>query len=97
MKERKTLGQNLSQILKEISDTIWEFDFREVGPPMYQDEAVEAACKIFMSVMTDKMWSLQKYENVPMDIRGDMAHKLGSELRRLVKTYTNIDTHDLYK
>jgi hypothetical protein len=26
-----------------------------------------------------------------------MAEKLGSEIRNIVRVYTNIDTHDLYK
>ena len=50
-----------------------------------------------MSAMLDKMWKLQEDENIDIDARADMAEKLGNELRNMVRIYTNIDTHSLYK
>ena len=50
-----------------------------------------------MSAMLDKMWKLQEDENIDINARADMAEKLGNELRNMVRIYTNIDTHSLYK
>jgi hypothetical protein len=47
--------------------------------------------------MLDKMWKLQEDEGIDIDTRANMAEKLGSEIRNIIRVYTNIDTHDLYK
>jgi hypothetical protein len=47
--------------------------------------------------MLDKMWKLQEDENIDINTRADMAEKLGTEIRNIVRIYTNIDTHNLYK
>jgi hypothetical protein len=47
--------------------------------------------------MLDKMWKLQEDEGIDINTRADMAEKLGNELRNIVRIYTNIDTHNLYK
>ena len=36
-------------------------------------------------------------ENIDMEDRINMANKVGEEIRKLIKTYTNIDCHELYK
>ena len=43
------------------------------------------------------MWKLQEDESIDNNSRAEMASKLGNELRNIVRIYTNIDTHDLYK
>ena len=50
-----------------------------------------------MSALLDKMWILQEKENIDMTTRGNMANELGEQVRKIVKIYTNIDPHDLYK
>lgn len=50
-----------------------------------------------MSVIMDKMWELQELEQIDMKDRGNMALKCGEELRLIIKKYTDIDTHELYK
>lgn len=87
------LGQRLTPILAEIENTLWEFE----GKPNYQAKALPAACKIFISVLMDRMWELQAAENMPDAQRCEMAESLGNEIRKLVKTYTGIDTHEMYK
>ena len=42
------------------------------------------------------MWELQETENIPMNIREDMAVKCGTEIRALIKKYCNIDTHEFF-
>lgn len=91
------IGQQLSPILVEIEDVILEFEVNLGMKPEYSIEAFRAATKIFMSVILDKMWDLQKLENIDIEDRGNMAIKCGEELRLFVKKFTDIDTHELYK
>ena len=43
------------------------------------------------------MWELQEKENIDQNIREEMALKCGEDFRRLVKTFTGVETFDLYK
>jgi len=91
------IGEKLSPVLSEIESTLLEYEANVNRPPQYTDEGFRAAIKIFMSAMLDKMWKLQENEDIDIDARADMATKLGNELRNIVRVYTNIDTHNLYK
>lgn len=91
------IGEKLSPILVEIENTLWEFEANVGMKPNYTLDAFRASIKIFMSTMMDKMWELQGSEILEMDDRIAMAEKLGNELNKMVKTYTNIDTKNLYK
>lgn len=94
---KKMIGKKLSGVLHEIELALLEFEDNVARPPEYTDEGFRAAVKIFMSAMLDKMWKLQENEDIDIDTRADMATKLGNELRNMVRVYTNIDTHNLYK
>jgi hypothetical protein len=91
------IGEKLSGVLHEIESALLEFEANVARPPQYTDKGFRAAIKIFMSAMLDKMWKLQENEDIDIDARADMAEKLGNELRNMVRIYTNIDTHSLYK
>jgi hypothetical protein len=92
-----TIGQKISPILEEIENTLWEFEAFNGSKPEYTEAGFRAATKIFMSVIMDKMWELQDKENITLEDRGNMAVNAGEAVREFVKTYTNIDMHDLYK
>ena len=91
------IGKKLSPILSEIESALIEYELNINRPPQYTDEGFRASVKIFLSVMLDKMWKLQEDEGIDINTRADMAEKLGNELRNIVRIYTNIDTHNLYK
>lgn len=91
------IGAKFSPILEEIENALWEFEIYGKTTLQYTDEGFRAATKIFMSALMDKMWNLQEAEGMNMADRGNMATKAGEDLRNLIKTYTNIDTHKLYK
>jgi len=91
------IGKKLSPILLEIESTIVEFDYYKGTKPEYTKDAMRAATKIFMSVLMDKMYELQDKEKIDFDDRLNMAEKAGKELKKLIKTFTNIDTLDFYK
>lgn len=69
-------------------------------------QASEGACKpnysnrdfmntliIFQTALMDKMYDNQDFDKMPMKERGEMAKSCGEELRRIVFTYTGLDTH----
>jgi len=91
------IGKKLSPVLSEIESTLMEFEANVAKPPEYTDEGFRAAVRIFLSAVLDKMWKLQEDEGIDINTRADMAEKLGSEIRNIVRVYTNIDTHSLYK
>lgn len=90
------IGQKLSPILEEIEAAIIEFDCYQNTKPNYSDTAIRASSKIFLSVLIDKMWELQEKEKIPQNERVAMAGKCGAELRKLIKTFCNIDSFDFY-
>ncbi len=90
------IGKDISPILVELEGALLDFEVEFGAKSEYTDGGFRAAIKIFMSVLMDKMWELQLNENILMEDRIKMAHKLGQDVRQLVKTYTDIDTHKLY-
>ena len=92
-----TIGQKLSPLLAEIEYTLWENEAVSIKKPDYTEEGFRAAIKIFMSVMMDKMYDLQVKEKIAFEDQVKMSEKLGRSVRKMVKTYTDIDTFELYK
>ncbi len=45
----------------------------------------------------DKIYDFQCEEGMQRQDKMKMVQKAGEDIRQFVKTYTNIDTHDLYK
>ncbi len=90
------IGEKISPVLSEIEKALWEFEYNSGAKPEYTDDGFKAGIKIFISVLMDKMRDLQINENMDKETCLNMAQKAGEETRKLVKTYTNIDTHDLY-
>ena len=91
------IGQNISPILEEIENAIWAFEENDGQKPEYTKEGFRAAIKIFMSILMDKIWELQQDEKIDMDDRVYVVQKAGEDVRKLVKTYTDIDCHKLYE
>ena len=94
---RDTIGIRISPILEEIEKTLWEFEVNVAEKPEYTNNGFRAGIKIFISVILDKMWELQEKENISIKNRTEMAQKAGEDIRNLIKTYTNIDSYNLYK
>jgi len=91
------IGQKISPILEEIEDTLWEFEANDGSKPNYTIEGFRGGVKIFMSVLMDKIWELQSNEKIPMENCIQMVEQAGKDVRQLIKTYTDIDTHQLYE
>ena len=91
------IGKRISPILKEIEETLWDYQANVGTYPCFTEDGFKGAVKIFVDVMMDRMWRLQCNENMSLEDKSKMATKLGNEIRSLIKTYTDIDTHELYK
>jgi hypothetical protein len=96
MNDKHLIGEKISPILEEIEGAIIDFDYYVKLKPNYSIEGFRAATKIFMSALMDKMYDLQEKENIPVESRLEMANKAGEDLRKLINTYTGIDTYKLY-
>jgi len=93
----KEYGKNITPILDEIANAMWEIDSRERQQPYeYGDAALPAVSKIMMSVCMDKLWAKQETENTPISERIDQAGALGSDLHDLVKKHLGVDLYDFY-
>ena len=90
------IGEKITPILVEIENTLWEFEAYKGSKPEYPIEGFRAAIKIFTSALTDKIFELQEDEAIDLPNRLKMAQKAGEDVRALVKTYTDIDCHDLW-
>ena len=61
--------------------------------PNYSNRDFMNALIIFQTALMDKMYDNQTFDNMPMKERGEMAQSCGEELRKMVFTYTGLDTH----
>ena len=91
------IGEKFSPVLEEIEDCLWEFEAKCSDRPNFTDNGFRAAIKIFMCAIMDKMYKLQDSEEIAFEDKCNMAKKCGEDLKQFVKTYTNINSHDLYK
>jgi len=50
---------------------------------------------IFQNAVLDKMYDLQEREKMDLKTREEMANDCGQSIHKLVKTYTNLDLHNI--
>lgn len=81
-------------IFKEVANGLLE---DSTIKPNYSDRTMLDACIIFQSVFMDKLFDNQNYDKMSVEDRNLMATKAGEELRKLVHTYTGLDTYELAK
>jgi hypothetical protein len=92
-----TIGERLSPILEEIEMKLWQHEAIEATPMKFTTDGFRSAIKIFSTALIDKAWELQERENLDFEDRGNMMQKCGEEIRRIVKTFADIDTQTLYQ
>ena len=63
--------------------------------PNYSNRDFINTVIIFQTALMDKMFDNQDYDKMEVEDRIAMAEKCGLELRQLIHTYTNLDTHKL--
>ena len=63
--------------------------------PNYSNRDFMNAIIIFQTALMDKMFDNQNYDGMGLDDRMKMTQSCGVELRKLIHTYTNLDTHKI--
>ena len=63
--------------------------------PNYSNRDFMNTILIFQTALMDKMFDTQDYDKMDMEQRGEMATSCGMELRKLIHTYTGLDTHKI--
>lgn len=98
MENGKTIGEFIGPTMASMEDALWNYEYYMPNTPYgFSHECFRAAVKIFTAAMMDKIWALQEEEGMDIEDRAAMAEKCGKDIRAFVKTYTNIDTHELYE
>lgn len=90
------IGEAITPALIEMEDLLWDYEANVGRQPKYPIEGFRASFKIFMSAFIDKIYQLQEDEDIDQEERIKMGVKAMEEVRKLVKVYTDIDTHRLY-
>ena len=85
----------LSMVLKEIGLLILNRNAHNAKPVEFDNSSLLDALLIFQELMMQKMWEFQDSLDMPQKDREIMATKLGTDLRALIRKYTNIDTFKL--
>lgn len=63
--------------------------------PNYSNRDFMNTIIIFQTALMDKMYDCQTYDGLELEDRTKMAVKCGEDLRKLIHTYTGLDTHNL--
>ena len=50
---------------------------------------------IFQELLMHKMYEIQNYDKMDFEDRLKMSEQCGKDLRKLIHTYTNLDTHKI--
>ena len=86
--------------LEFIANDILEQNVNAKGnenKPNYSNRDFMNATIIFQTALMDKMFDNQDYDDMSIEDRCNMAESCGNELRKLIHTYTGLDTHDVDK
>lgn len=79
-------------ILEEIANGLLEV--AEIKPN-YSDNALLNVTLIFQSVFMDKVFDCMRRDGISEDDQLKMVQSAGEEIRRVIHTYTGLDTHEL--
>ncbi len=63
--------------------------------PNYSNRDFMNATIIFQTALMDKMYDNQEYDRMSIEDRMKMAESCGLSLRKLIHTYTGLDTHKI--
>ena len=63
--------------------------------PNFTNRDFMNAIIIFQTALMDKLFDNQNYDKMDIENRMKMAESCGNDLRKLIHTYTNLDTHKI--
>ena len=82
--------------LEEIANDLLTQNAEAIGnqnKPNYTNRQFMNAVIIFQTALMDKMYDNQDYDKMDIENRFKMAESCGLDLRKLIHTYTGLDTH----
>jgi hypothetical protein len=79
-------------IFEEIANALLEVAEMKSN---YTDMAMLNVTLIFQSVLMDKLYDNQNFDQMPINERLKMADQCGKDLRRFIHTYTGLDIVNL--
>lgn len=83
--------------LEVIASDILDQNAEAIGnenKPNYTNREFMNCLIIFQTALMDKMYDNQDYDKMNLKERSNMATQCGLDLRKLIHTYTNLDTHN---
>ena len=88
----RTYKQELEIIANDLLKQNAEAKTNE-NKPNYSNRDFMNTIIIFQTALMDKMWDNQTQDGMSIDDRMKMAESCGRDLRKLIHTYTGLDTH----
>ena len=81
-------------ILKEVASGMLEIiDIKQ----NFSNDAFLDACLIFQNLLMNKLYENQDYDKMSFEDRCNMVEACGTELKKLIHTFTGLDTIELVK
>ena len=90
----RTYKQELEIIANDILNQNAESKGND-NKPNYTNREFMNALIIFQTALMDKMWDNQDYDKMQFKDRKNMAVQCGLDLRKLIHSYTGLDTHKI--
>lgn len=84
--------------LEIIASDILEQNAEAIGnqnKPNYTNREFMNCLIIFQTALMDKIFDNQDYDKMNLEQRSNMATQCGLDLRKLIHTYTGLDTHKI--
>ena len=88
----RTYKNELEEIANDLLTQNAEAKGNE-NKPNYTNRQFMNAVIIFQTALMDKMYDNQDYDDMHTENRSKMAVSCGVDLRKLIHTYTGLDTH----
>lgn len=88
----RTYKNELEEIANDLLTQNAEAKGNE-NKPNYTNRQFMNAVIIFQTALMDKIYDNQDYDKMDIENRFKMAESCGLDLRKLIHTYTGLDTH----
>jgi hypothetical protein len=88
----RSYKKELEYIANDFLDQNCEAKGNE-NKPNYTNREFMNTVIIFQSALMDKLWDNMDYDKMDKKNRMKMANNCGLELRKLIHTFTGLDTH----
>jgi hypothetical protein len=88
-------SETLEIIANDFLEQNCEIDPNENPKPNYSNRDFMNAVIIFQTALMDKMFDNMDFDKMKLEERLKMAQSSGEELRKLIHTYTGLDTHKI--